>query len=473
MPSIVRPCLAFGLSLAIAVAPVRSFASMDAIMGKMFDGMVNTTPGAAYQTQSRGVIAGPSFYYRNAPIDKTLNLVSIKPPSVNVGCGAIDIHMGALSVMKGKDIEAALRAAAENATSYFFGLAIKTMSEAIWQEMSQAADLMRSLGQRTLDGCRLGKAAFDKSGFEGAVNDAKDWLSSGYRSITGTTDGRADDEISGASDGVPSSSVAESQAFDSGDTGAIKIKGNATWDVITKQPVPAWYLLSGSDQTLFKRQVMTMLGTVVTTIAQSDQGDSVTNTVAVAPVSGYLTAMVNGGDVTTYDCDDYTSCLQPKLDTKVSLQGLAPLIESYFLGDGTSSNPGIIAKVSMKSYQPGYMLTDTEKKVLASLPGHLRSALAQLSSSPESTKAFVGTASRYIAAEMVDALVLDISRSLQVAINNSPAEIKLSTQPLNQNLRDLRQESTDLLQATSGRVANALAMVTLPQRIKESFASAN
>lgn len=148
----------------IAVAIVASMlvsmpanASVGTGMNDLFNsmgGFANATPPSAYKGQTMNGYSGGGFYART-PV-KNYQLMTAQAPSLNIGCGGIDMTAGAFSHIN----EAALTAMLQNigtSLGYAFLLAIKSsMPEmaSLFEYLQDAAAKANSLNINT---CQLSK----------------------------------------------------------------------------------------------------------------------------------------------------------------------------------------------------------------------------------------------------------------------------------------------------------------------------
>ena len=88
-------CLAFTLGLYSAGT---AQAGLQDDMNSFFNNMSyasNSTSAKAWQGQAARYVTGGSFYARTG--NKNIQLISISLPSINAGCGGIDVYLGSFS----------------------------------------------------------------------------------------------------------------------------------------------------------------------------------------------------------------------------------------------------------------------------------------------------------------------------------------------------------------------------------------
>ena len=89
---------------------------------KSFGADVNVNKGGAYKLQSGGYYTGGSIYTRFP--SRNYQLASMQPPSINAGCGGIDIFAGSFSHINADQLVGAMRTAMSNAKGYAFNLSL-------------------------------------------------------------------------------------------------------------------------------------------------------------------------------------------------------------------------------------------------------------------------------------------------------------------------------------------------------------
>ena len=126
---LIKTAASFIMASALFASAATAHADVQSQLNTMFNNMSNTTAPGAYETASRGVLTGGSFRARNQIA--TTPLVSFRPPSVQAGCGGIDMFAGSFSYINAAQFVQTLRSVASNAvgvaSGYAFKLALKTM----------------------------------------------------------------------------------------------------------------------------------------------------------------------------------------------------------------------------------------------------------------------------------------------------------------------------------------------------------
>lgn len=116
---------------------------------KNFDISVNQA--GVYKSQSRYAATGGSFVWR-APQENVVAF-NAQLPSINAGCGGIDIFAGSFSFINGDQLESLLRAIIQDAAGYAFKLAIKEISPTMSDTMQSLWDQINAINGQTINSC--------------------------------------------------------------------------------------------------------------------------------------------------------------------------------------------------------------------------------------------------------------------------------------------------------------------------------
>jgi conjugative transfer pilus assembly protein TraH len=133
------------------------FANAGGLLGNSLDklGVMSTTnrPGVV-NDQLGGYMTGGSLHTRNAVSDETL--MNIQLPSLNMGCGGIDLHTGGLGYINTDQLEKLIKNIGSAAISYGAMLTIKTISPQVADVLSQLESMARFLNSQNINSCQMG-----------------------------------------------------------------------------------------------------------------------------------------------------------------------------------------------------------------------------------------------------------------------------------------------------------------------------
>lgn len=89
---------------------------------------------------------------------KNYTLINWDPPRISAGCGGIDLHLGAFSMINGEAFKQMLRSIMANAAGYFFQLAIQTICGSCAATLNSLADKINNMNVNSLNSCRTAKS---------------------------------------------------------------------------------------------------------------------------------------------------------------------------------------------------------------------------------------------------------------------------------------------------------------------------
>ena len=285
-------CLAFALGLYSAGT---AHAGLQDDMNSFFNDMSyasNTTSAKAWQGQAARYVSGGSFYARTG--NKNIQLVSISLPSINAGCGGIDVYLGAFSFINSDQIMAFVKQTMANAAGYFFDLALETTVP----ELKAAKDFLQKMAadinRFNMSSCQAAKAMVDSvaslwgesqqnvcQSVGGQTSVFSDWVASRQ----GCTVGGQGDKVT-------------AKAGDAEKDQVLKNK-NLIWDTLSKNG------LLGNDRAL-KELVMSTVGSII-----FNKNGDVTILTPLVDNRDLIKVLMRGGTAKVYGCDESDLCLGP------------------------------------------------------------------------------------------------------------------------------------------------------------------
>lgn len=145
---------ASALAVALTVAlPVTSHASLDSALNGMFASITN--PGA-YESQKRMGLVGGNMTLR-VP-NQNVNLMTLDPPRISLGCGSIDMHGGSFSFINSQQLIAVLRNIGQIAAVALFDLAIGSLSKDLQNTISKYSHVIQTLNNMKMNSCKIGSS---------------------------------------------------------------------------------------------------------------------------------------------------------------------------------------------------------------------------------------------------------------------------------------------------------------------------
>lgn len=116
--------------------------------------MSNTNRPGVIDDQLGGYMTGGSLHTRNGVSDE--NLINVQLPSLNMGCGGIDLHTGGLGYINSKNLEKLMKNIGSAAVSYGAMLTVKTISPQVADVLSQLESMSRTMNSQNINSCQMG-----------------------------------------------------------------------------------------------------------------------------------------------------------------------------------------------------------------------------------------------------------------------------------------------------------------------------
>lgn len=133
------------------------FARAGGVLGNSLEklGVMSTTNRPdVVNDQLGGFMTGGSLHTRNNISNE--NLMNIQLPSLEMGCGGIDLHLGGLGYINGDQLEKLIKNIGSAAASYGSMLAIKTLSPQVSDVISQLEAMARFVNSQNINSCQMG-----------------------------------------------------------------------------------------------------------------------------------------------------------------------------------------------------------------------------------------------------------------------------------------------------------------------------
>lgn len=415
---------ALALGLALAIFSGAAMANIQSQMDSMFEGMSNSTAPGAFETATRGVISGGSMRIRNEI--STGPVVSFRPPSIQAGCGGIDMFAGSFSFINAQQFVQTLRSVASNAvgvaSGYAFKLALQAMGPTPANVISQLQETMQKMNEMMSNSCQLATGlvtdTFLAFGANLDNNDKQKSLAAGLGDAFSSFNGPSNDGGKSAGEKVEESGKAE----------ACKDFGNVLWCAMVDRSTKSFFKY-GSDQT--EELIMSMTGSyILGEMDEASDGKGKTRrNVPLPPLEEVsLITLIEGkkGEkLKVYDCsDDENTCVDYKTQ-EIEFDGLASKIEKAFIGSGSS--PGIIYKWSTNTGS----FTPDEIQVISALQKSSFSAMIQRLSQRSASVAsgFVSENSKLIARDAMHSLARSYLDAAGASLVGSPMISALGEHP--------------------------------------------
>nr|NGX47103.1 hypothetical protein [Chlamydiota bacterium] len=251
----------------------------------------------AYQGQLAGHLTGGSASVRNRIVDTKLAHVSL--PSINAGCGGIDIYTGGFSFISKDELVNALKSIGSNALGYSFLLALETVSPQIANNVKQLQTWANTINSIGINSCEVATQLV------GAVWPRQTAAHDHICRTVGMKTGQFNDFISARHGCGNQQNTSSKNASSSGFQDLFMDSYNVAWEVLKKQSI--------LKSNLPLRQLfMSLTGTVV--INRDDQGGfSIQRYDSKVFSPDFINTLLHGGTTKGYTCSDPSNnkkCLQ-------------------------------------------------------------------------------------------------------------------------------------------------------------------
>jgi conjugative transfer pilus assembly protein TraH len=260
----------------------------------------NTSQPQVWQGQAAGYASGGSIYARTQV--KQIQLVSMTLPDINAGCGGIDAYLGAFSFINGEQLQRFAKQIMSNAAGYFFDLALQTTVPEIKQAKDFLQKLATDVNSTNLSSCQAAQGIvgglFPRTqvsqlkvcqDISGESNIFSDWAAS-----------RQGCTVGGKLDSVQDKAGAK-------DKERVMKNINLMWNALSKNR-----LFDGNKE--LKEFIMTLTGSLV-----FGTNGEITPLPARTTDRDLVKAMMDGGTVQIYHCNDADKCLKVISNTNVTI----------------------------------------------------------------------------------------------------------------------------------------------------------
>ncbi len=284
------------VSLALAATP----AAPD-VIGDMRDfwdragGGANATRPQAIIGQRAGYATLGSLYVRSTA--RTTSIVNLQLPSLNAGCGGIDVFTGAFSFLSAEELIAMSKAIAANATGFAFQLALESLAPTVANTMAELRDLANKVNATNIGSCE------SAAGLVGGLWPQMEGASELICKTIGSSQGLFQDWAKGEHDCSTGNKEADTIA-----RGDPEFREEIPYDVNYGWKAARRNIFLSANSSL-SEFFMSMTGTVI--VKKTGDDDKIVRIVKtpLAYDAQTLRALVEGGTIRVYKCDEPTNCL--------------------------------------------------------------------------------------------------------------------------------------------------------------------
>ncbi|MFQ5728968.1 MAG: conjugal transfer protein TraH, partial [Waddliaceae bacterium] len=287
-----------GIALFAIVLPTLASAGINEDMQsfmKKFNSSSNVTGADIYKSQKAGYMTGGGLSIRNEIVSR--RPVSVTLPSVDAGCGGIDLYTGAFSYISGDEIVKTLKSIASSAQGYAFLLALETVSPQIANNIKNLQAMANEINGQNINSCEMATQLVGMAWPQESV--AKERICQ----TAETQRGRGADWVTTRHQCTNRHKKEQNQDIGKDDALKLELLGeefNIAWEALKKQS----FAVNNQERAEY---FMSLLGTVTRRINKGEI-ETAHHPSKVFDET-FLSALVNGGDTTIYKCSDKERCL--------------------------------------------------------------------------------------------------------------------------------------------------------------------
>ena len=388
-----------------------AYASLQNEMQNMFDTMMNVTDGGYHRAMGRGVVAGPSVVMRNNRV--RTDILNFVPPSIDAGCGGIDMFLGSFSFIDAEHFVNLLQAIAANAAGYAFQLALDTMCPTCGDAIKSLQKVMQALNALAGDSCKAAQFLVDTAADKLGTTELGRAMEHGPLASLARQVGAGADAfatyLNKVNEGASNRNLSDDQVK--------ALLGNAAWKALKQNGYVSSAFISGDND--LAEALMSVTGTVVGVRGSGDSPE-IHYFDPLLDVKAILKGTDYSGTRTPrrYHCLD-ADCLE-MTQVNFSYEGLEKMVAKILLGSnldfGTDS-------FGYKLLTNTGSLTEQEKQLIRVAPYHMTRirniAVCAGQGSTGSLEPYVTKASRFVALEVLDRYLKDAIAAISQATQGS------------------------------------------------------
>lgn len=369
-------------------------------IGGLYDGMSATSPAGVWETQRRGVISGGGVRVRTPIV--TESLINIQTPTLDGGCGGLDLFAGSVSFISADQLIALFRNIASNAKAYAFHIALSTVFAEASAKIQDLQEVVQNLNSLSMNSCEWAQGIVNAGA--GAIENSMGMELKGRAQSEGVIDNFFDSIAN-----IGGSGNAEEELIAQGV--ADVVPGNIVWRAMKDNQVDNWNWLNNANGNAMLESIMSLTGTLV--VAGSSGGER--NNVPLQGPYLSLRDIVEGAEeATLLSCNgDYSDCMNVTTSTE-SIEGLGDMIRTKLNGDSTTNGLIYYYSSNHTSYNP----SSFDRDFITNLPysaGALIRNLAILE--PGAARTFVNEHANSLALDMAYELTFKMVRAAQNSLH--------------------------------------------------------
>lgn len=401
----------------------------------------NVTEPHAYQAQRAGFYTGGNLYARSSV--RNLQIIRMSWPKVSAGCGGIDATFGGFSHIKGKEFVDFTKNILNNAQGFAFQLALEQASPLLGNVATKMQNLTTWVNQTNMSSCQiaesavLGLAPRTRQAQQHAcqsIGQSKNIFADWAEARQGCGKGSSNYDY----DRVINENSSSDQVIDN---------TNLVWNALKKNG------LFANDSELAEL-MMTLSGTIILT--RDSEGMHFQRLASLVSNNNLISALLRGGDVKIYQCDEKIKCLQPTLVSRNIdfSHGLESKVRDLILDMAAKIKDNVEQSDAAKG-----LIESTQYPIMKMVS--VQMAFMKNSAVIDTT--------RYSEAIAIDVLFQYLNENLQL-VKQSAGSLQYPEAIMKEFLTDLTQARRDLTQMESTahqRMSMAMQMIQETQTIEQ------
>lgn len=227
-------------------------------MFQSLGGYSNTGTPQQLEGQVNNYFTGGSYNLRVPK--RNVQLATITPPSLRMGCGGIDLYAGSFSYVSSAEITALLRNIGAGVAAEAMMLALDTFVPVVGGVVKNVQKWAQDANKLTMDSCSIARGIVKTAGVTDFLQDSKQLLATKFNAGTGVATDHFDSAKQAQSGTVVDAATDQMKADP-----VLKEKvteGNVVWKAVR---TANFGLPSPAEEQAYKELLMSMLGTVVVT----------------------------------------------------------------------------------------------------------------------------------------------------------------------------------------------------------------
>lgn len=286
------------LSMMLLVTPL-SYAGVESDLGQFFDGLnYNASNPQAHKSQAASYYSGGSAFIRTP--NRQAQLASVTLPSINAGCGGIDLFAGGFSHINSDQFVAMGKNIVSNAIPFAVDLALQTWAPQLKNVKDRLEAIAQKINALSVNSCEAAQSSVAAlAGFAGIGNKQ-------YICATMGTQNNSFADWAAAKNGCNTEEVANAQTENASKDPNLK-------DNITVNRNIIWYALMKNDFLKGDEQLAEFFMSLSGTIIYDAKSNVARYPSLFTTNNNMIKSILEGGTVNLYRCDKkaQNACLKP------------------------------------------------------------------------------------------------------------------------------------------------------------------